>query len=140
MIQAVPTLHVLVVRVTDGVGVEASVRERPPDGGAGNRLGLVFGVIGCQVLDVVAEDPVSREIQNDIREMLPPELMLDAEIPRDSAFLKASRAGVPVGLLNRQPPAASSSFDQLAAELEERINLAKSSTSEESDEYTRLMD
>ena len=86
------------------------------------------------------DDPVSREIENEIRGMLPAGLILDTEIPRDAAFLKASRVGVPVSLLHRQPPAASSSFDQLAAELEARMSLTKPTESDEGDEYTRLMD
>ncbi len=95
---------------------------------------------GILLTMVRQEDAVSREIENDIRDMLPTELILDSEIPRDPAFLKASRAGVPVSLLHRQPPAASSSFDQLAAELEVRMNLAKTINQKEGDEYTRLMD
>jgi chromosome partitioning protein len=95
---------------------------------------------GLLLTMVRQEEAISREIENEIREMLPTELILDTEIPRDSAFLKASRAGVPVGLLHRQPPGASSSFDKLAAEMEIRMNLKKSANPQESDEYTRLMD
>jgi len=96
---------------------------------------------GLLLTMVRQEDDVCREIENEIRAMLPGELILDTEIPRDPAFLKASRAGVPVALLRRQPPAASSSFDQLAAELETRIGLVKTSNrKEDDDEFTRLMD
>lgn len=85
-------------------------------------------------------DSGSREIENDIRNMLPAELVLETEIPRDPAFLKASRVGVPVGLLHGQPPGAADSFDRLAAELEARMNLTKETTENDGDEYTRLMD
>jgi chromosome partitioning protein len=96
---------------------------------------------GLLLTMVRLEDGVSREIENEIRAMLPPELILDTEIPRDAAFLKASRVGVPVSLLHRQPPAASLSFDRLAAELEAKMSLTRTPTEEkEDDEYTRLMD
>lgn len=95
---------------------------------------------GMLLTMVRQEDPVSREIENGIRSMLPADLILDTEIPRDATFLRASEVGVPVALLHRQPPAAAESFDQLAAELETRMKLAKATNQEESDEYTRLMD
>lgn len=95
---------------------------------------------GLLLTMVRQEDPVSGEIENGIRSMLPTGMILDTEIPRDAAFLRASQVGVPVGLLHRQPPAAAESFDQLAAELETRMKLAKTTNQEDSDEYTRLMD
>lgn len=96
---------------------------------------------GLLLTMVRLEDGVSREIENEIRSMLPPELILETEIPRDAAFLKASRVGVPVSLLHRQPPAASLSFDRLAAELEAKMSLTRTPSEEkEDDEYTRLMD
>lgn len=97
-------------------------------------------IAGLLMTMVRRDDPVSSEIENEIRAMLPPGLILDTEIPRDAAFLKASRVGVPVSLLHRQPPEASLSFDQLAAELEARMSLTKEPNLKEDDEYTRLMD
>ena len=87
-------------------------------------------------------DPVSLETQREIREMIPPELIFETTIPYDPEFLKASQVGVPLGLLHRQPTAAALSFDQLAAELEERMNLKPAETNENTEryEYTRLMD
>lgn len=49
------------------------------------------------------------------------EQIFDTAIPRDSTFLQASRAGVPLGLLSRRPPAVAAVFDTLVAEIEERL-------------------
>jgi chromosome partitioning protein len=46
-----------------------------------------------------------------------------AVIPRDPTFLEASAAGIPLGLLGRRPPAVSAAFDQLAGEVETRLQL-----------------
>ncbi|MBL9153613.1 MAG: ParA family protein [Verrucomicrobiales bacterium] len=97
-------------------------------------------VAGMLLTMVRHDDPVSREIETEIRAMLPAGMILETEIPRDAAFLKASRVGVPVSLLHRQPPEAAQSFDQLAAEMEARMSLTKEPNPDEADEYTRLMD
>jgi chromosome partitioning protein len=47
--------------------------------------------------------------------------VFDTAIPRDSAFLQASRAGVPLGLLSKRPPAVAAVFDTLVAEIEARL-------------------
>jgi chromosome partitioning protein len=52
-------------------------------------------------------------------------LVLDATVPRHASFLQASTAGVPLGLLGRKPPPVARIFDQIAAELEPRIELAR---------------
>lgn len=53
----------------------------------------------------------------------PPQLILETNVPRDPAFLRASELGVPVGLLSRRPPAVAAVFHQLMAELEPRLGL-----------------
>ncbi len=55
--------------------------------------------------------------------LFPDHLVFEATVPRDSAVLQASAAGVPVGLLHRRPPAVAAVFDQIAAELEIKIGL-----------------
>lgn len=55
--------------------------------------------------------------------LFPREHVLDASVPRDGVFLEASAEGVPVALLRRRPPAVAAVFDQLAAEIEDRIAL-----------------
>jgi chromosome partitioning protein len=49
--------------------------------------------------------------------------VFETAIPRDSTFLQASRAGVPLGLLSRRPPAVAAVFDSLAAEIEGRLGV-----------------
>ena len=74
-------------------------------------------------------------------DLFPPELVAETSIPYDPEFLKASLAGVPLGLLHRNPTAPALSFDQLAAELEARMKLStETDETNEHDEYTQLMD
>lgn len=89
---------------------------------------------------VEEEQPVAEATEKEMRELLPAEMLFETKIPRDSAFLKASSVGVPVGLLRRQPSPASRCFDQLAEEVEARLDLVNKSNQKEDDEYTRLMD
>lgn len=51
------------------------------------------------------------------------DLVFQTVIPRDPAFLDASAAGVPLGLLGRRPPFVAATFDQLATEVESRLHL-----------------
>ncbi len=64
---------------------------------------------------------VATEVWSDF----PDAAVLQTNIPRDPAFLKASGAGVPVGLLSRSPPPVAALFDQLAQELEPRLGMRK---------------
>lgn len=59
----------------------------------------------------------SLKIMEAMWETMPSELVLDAHIPRDAVFLKASELGVPLGLLSRRPPPIAHRFDELAAEI-----------------------
>ena len=83
------------------------------------------------------EEPDSLEMAEEIRGMLPDQLLCGTRIPRAADFLKASRLGIPLGLLYKKPGAAALVFDQLAAEMENKLSLE---SEEEADEYTRLMD
>jgi chromosome partitioning protein len=79
----------------------------------------------------------TKKIVDEIRRVLPPELVCQAMLPRDSAVIHASMKGMPLGLLRGgAPPAISLVFDQLAAELEHKLELA---TPEQSDEYVSLV-
>lgn len=51
------------------------------------------------------------------------DLVFDTAIPRDSTFLQASRAGVPLGLLSRRPPGVAAVFDSLVGEIEDRLGV-----------------
>lgn len=51
------------------------------------------------------------------------DLVFETAVPRDSTFLQASRAGVPLGLLSRRPPGVAAVFDSLVAEIEARLGI-----------------
>jgi chromosome partitioning protein len=69
--------------------------------------------------------------------ILPPELVCSALLPRDPAVVHASMKGMPLGLLRGDaPPPAAIVFDQLAAELEDKLGLTRT---EQNDEYVSLV-
>lgn len=72
---------------------------------------------------VNTRDEVCLEVAQEAWGTLPSDLVLEAFVPRDPVFLRASAAGVPVGLLSSRPPPVASVFDQIAAELEPRLGL-----------------
>lgn len=74
---------------------------------------------------VMAEQEMSLRVARELRQMLPAELMFKQSIPRMTSFLEASARGVPVALLQHNPPPEALLFDQIAAELEERIGLRR---------------
>jgi chromosome partitioning protein len=88
------------------------------------RGGHPLSVAGIVMTMVQADQKESAEADAQLRGALPAELMCEAAVPRDPVFLKASGAGVPIGLLSRNIPPSALVFDQLAAELEPKIGLA----------------
>ena len=99
--------------------------------------GSKLEVAGILMTMVQADQKESAEVVRELRSLVPAQLLCQTTIPRDPVFLKASAAGVPLGLLHRNPPAAAHVFDQLAAELEPRLQLQAPDSAHE---YTRLMD
>ncbi len=98
-----------------------------------NACSLV-GVV-LTMADPAVED--TKKIVEEIKRVLPPELVFQAMLPRDSAVIHASMKGMPLGLLKSgAPPAIALVFDQLAAELEAKLEL---SAPEQSDEYVSLV-
>jgi len=97
-------------------------------------------VAGLLMTMVDSSDKDCLTLQREVRDIIPLELMLNTVIPRDREFVRASQNGVPVGLLQRTPGAATLVFDQLAAELETTLSLSKTSSEHPSDELTRLLD
>lgn len=65
----------------------------------------------------------SIRVAREVREMLPASLLFQQSIPRDPLFLEASALGLPLSLIRKNPPPTALLFDQIAAELEERIGL-----------------
>ncbi len=81
--------------------------------------------------------PESKQIVDEIRRILPPELVCNAFLPRDPQIINASMKGMPVGLMRGSaPPSISLVYDQLSAELEAKFGLYKA---EENDEYVSLV-
>jgi chromosome partitioning protein len=79
----------------------------------------------------------TKKIVEEIKRVLPPELVCSAMLPRDAAVIRASMKGMPLGLLRGgAPPAIALVFDQLAAELETKLDLV---VPEQSDEYVSLV-
>jgi hypothetical protein len=69
--------------------------------------------------------------------VLPPELVFNAMLPRDSAVIRASMKGMPLGLIRGgAPPPIALVFDQLAAELETKLEMIVPT---QSDEYVSLV-
>ena len=87
--------------------------------GAGTK---VAGVLLSMVMN---ESPVSLQVARELRQVLPAELVFSQSIPRLQTFLEASAHGLPVALLKKHPPPEALLFDQIAAELEERVGLVR---------------
>lgn len=68
------------------------------------------------------DNPASVSVLHEARERFGARWMLETVVRRDDTFLEASAAGVPLSLLKRTPPPAAAAFDQLATEIESRIN------------------
>jgi len=79
----------------------------------------------------------TKKIVEEIKRVLPPELVCQAMLPRDAAVIHASMKGMPLGLIRGvAPPAIALVFDQLAAELESKLDLV---APEQNDEYVSLV-
>ncbi len=79
----------------------------------------------------------TKKIVEEIKRVLPPELVFQAMLPRDSAVIHASMKGMPLGLIRGgAPPPIALVFDQLAAELEAKLDLV---VPPQSDEYVSLV-
>jgi chromosome partitioning protein len=93
-------------------------------------VGVVLTMADPQVED-------TKKIVEEIKRVLPPELVCQAMLPRDAAVIHASMKGMPLGLLRGGAlPAIALVFDQLAAELETKLDLI---APEQSDEYISLV-
>lgn len=102
------------------------------------RRGSPVQAAGILLSMAQGDNAESLGVVQEIRGMIPGGLLLNAAVPRDPIFLKASAKGVPLGLLAKKPPAAAIVFDQIAADLEARIGLAPHDSHDE--DYARLMD
>ncbi|MBK1881731.1 ParA family protein [Luteolibacter pohnpeiensis] len=80
----------------------------------------VLGVCLTMVQNDLAE---SREAAMALRELLPQEMVLKTQIPRDSLFVRASARGLPIGVLE-EGAGAQIVFDSLRAEIEGKLDLS----------------
>lgn len=87
--------------------------------------GLPSHLLGLVLTMVQKEQEESAGVLREVRASLPEEVLFEQYVPRDPLFLKASARGVPVCLLQKNPPAAALVFDQLAAEIEKRAELGE---------------
>lgn len=83
--------------------------------------GAQVELLGIMLTMLHTKTQSSLAVAEDLWKNLPSNLLFEATVPRDPSFLEASAAGVPVGLLRRRPPPVAMIFDQLAAELENRL-------------------
>ncbi|RFC48358.1 MAG: chromosome partitioning protein [Verrucomicrobia bacterium] len=97
-------------------------------------------VLGIVPTMVQSDQAQSAEVVRKLREILPAELLFDAVVPRDPVFLRASEHGVPLALLTHHPLPAALIFDQLAAEVEQRLPGFAPAISNRTDGLVRLMD
>ncbi|MGC6467705.1 MAG: ParA family protein [Akkermansiaceae bacterium] len=78
-------------------------------------------ILGVVLTMVQRGLPESRESAEALRSLLPSEMVMNAEIPRDDLFVRASARGLPVGVME-EGAAAQAVFDSLKHELETRMN------------------
>ncbi|MEL7371459.1 MAG: ParA family protein [Myxococcota bacterium] len=117
-VQAEPVAARLVLRVLD---VIAGLREE----------GANVALAGILITMIQQQSRPSATVAEELWQSLPKDLLFKTSIPRDPAFLDASAAGVPIGLLRRRAPPVAMMFEQLAGELEQRVGLlAKESRDE----------
>jgi len=77
----------------------------------------VLGVVLTMVKEELAE---SRESASALRNLLPDEMVMNTEIPRDDLFVRASARGLPVGVMEDGSESLAT-FESLRTELEHRI-------------------
>jgi chromosome partitioning protein len=87
--------------------------------------GCPVKVAGILLTMLQSNHEASIKVARELRQMLPAQMLFNQNIPRDPLFLEASALGLPLSLMRKNPPPTALLFDQLAAELEERLGLAQ---------------
>jgi len=95
-----------------------------------NEDGIDVSVAGVLLTMVNTKIEESVALEEEMKALLPDDVMMPVSIPRSSSFWQASARGVPLGLLRNSPPQAAL-FDQCASELEVRIGLLNDQSDEE---------
>lgn len=87
--------------------------------------GAPASLAGVILMMTQDEDATANAVAGEAAAMLPDGLLVTVAIPRDALIAQASAKGVPVGLLRRAAPPVALAFEQLAAELEPRLDLVR---------------
>lgn len=87
--------------------------------------GATVELIGFLLTMLQLRQSESYSVAQEVWEKFPPELLFNANVPRDPVFLEATAAGVPVGMLRQPAPPVAHVFDLVAAELEGRMELTQ---------------
>jgi chromosome partitioning protein len=87
--------------------------------------GAELQLLGFVLSMVQARNEQSLAVAQEVWQSFPTEYVLETTLPRHPAFLAATAAGVPVGLMGKNAPALAGVFDQLAAEIEPRLGLRR---------------
>jgi chromosome partitioning protein len=77
----------------------------------------VLGICLTMVQDDLTE---STEAAAALRQLLPPEMVFQSQIPRDGLFVRASARGLPVGVME-EGGTAQSVFDSLRQEIQAKL-------------------
>lgn len=88
-----------------------------------NRLRIMnprLNVLGVCLTMVQHELAESREVATALRQLLPPEMVFQTQIPRDSLFVRASARGLPIGVLE-EGAGALAVFDSLRGEVDLKL-------------------
>lgn len=81
-------------------------------------------IVGIAINMLQTSHSASLSVFQDACTALPPTLLFDTSIPRHNVFLDSTAVGVPIRLLDeRAPPAIAWLFDNLAAEIVDRLHL-----------------
>ena len=80
-----------------------------------------LNVLGVVLTMVKEELPESVESARALRSLLPPEMVMVNEIPRNDLYVQASARGLPVGVMEDGADALSI-FENLRLEIEQRVN------------------
>jgi chromosome partitioning protein len=84
--------------------------------------GIPVNLLGFAI-NMVSDEEASQQVVREMYRLFPGDVIFRTTIPRDPVFLKASAAGVPLGLLARRAPPAARFFEALAHEIEGRLRL-----------------
>ena len=77
-------------------------------------------VLGVVLTMVHRTLPESRESADALRSLLPAEMVMKTEVPRDDLFVRASARGLPVGVMDEGAD-VQAVFDKLRDELDRRM-------------------